>query len=208
MTVNKKQYFLITGFFYPAILGAFIFETMKYVLKFFHEWVSGKPVAVDWLLSSLVIMLILQYVADYLYIIEDEPETSYSTIRMLSDIGIIVAMYFGIMVPLNINAVENPFLFVSLSLMITKYLSVIWEMHPKGRKIENIDPIALLTDELLFVLYSSLAVIYSLIESLSIIAILIVLFIDLLIWGFWKKINNFIEKIKLQQKSLKQSIDK
>ena len=113
------------GLLYPAVLGSIIYTVLD---TFSFENIIAEPVK-----HITVLLILLQYVFDYLYTNTDEIKTDYSALQGICDFAIVVILF------ISINAIsENPRFvgyssFVPLLLAVSKFSALSWELF-RGKK--------------------------------------------------------------------------
>lgn len=168
MSKLNKKYLFVTGLLYPAVLGAFVYSVGHMIIKVVWENEASCYTHFGWQNAILVALLIGHYIGDYVYTLCASPEKSYSKTRMTFDILIVLSMFCGVAVVLDLEIGLRVIRIVVCSLFATKLFSLIWELRPGPPPASKIDRSAVILDCAFVALYVAVAAIH-----------------ETQVWGFW-----------------------
>lgn len=138
--MTLKKYNLVTALFYPAFLGAWLYEVMDAVFLSFTT--VQKTAIVQLALSA---SLLFHYIVDYLYTFQSPPK-KYSSIQFFLDIGILFCLYAGLKISLSANY-DSMMTGIWVAMSVMKLLAIAWKWVEKDFK-------GMKYDGLFFLIYS------------------------------------------------------
>jgi hypothetical protein len=113
--MNPPKFFtLVTSLLYPAFLGAWIYEALDKFPGF------------DGISALLIVALVMHYIADYLYLLE-ERNKEYGLAQAIIDVVILACIYISLKLSLSAEIEAKVHLIWEL-MVIMKALATAWEV--------------------------------------------------------------------------------